>query len=267
TADETAEIMELRRESLIDNCAKYSLCSIPLEPDLNTKLITVRKYNMMYCDIAKVASTNWKKVVLMMNKYVKTWKDLESLSHAASVHDLAAAYKLRYEPDLSLMERTKNYTTFLAVRHPMERLVSAYEDKFLPTNRSPVPEMWQLGDEIIKTFPGNLSAKYPTFEQFLRYLLKTNDKNPHWDSYVDLCHPCNMHYDVIIHLDSISEDSRYLFSVVNAPPSISFPKSTKKNRNTVMNVQSHVSQTDATVIKKIEDRYNLDYKLFEFEKL
>nr|XP_009860520.1 carbohydrate sulfotransferase 11-like [Ciona intestinalis] len=261
-----ANIMSSRHQTLVENCAEYLLCSQTFQ-DLNPKLISSTKYNLMYCDVAKVASTNSKKVMLLLNKYVKNMKELNDLNKVASVHGLVTPYKLRYNPESTLEERTKNFTTFLVVRHPMERLVSAYEDKFFPSKFNSIPEMEVLGKKIMTMYPrSNSSEKYPTFEQFLSYLLQSNDENPHWEPYVNLCHPCRLHYDVIMHLDTVIDDSRFLLKLIHAPIDVWFPSVGVTHRNNINRVSEHLEHTDPKIIKKIEDRYNLDYKLFGFQK-
>ena len=102
----------------------------------------------------------------------------------------------------------KNYTKVMFVRDPIERLVSAFNDKFHPGQ---INDFYfkKFGREISRNYQGNgrgivdLSGRNVTFEEFVRYLVdlhqrnETNKYDEHWASYKDLCLPCNIDYDII----------------------------------------------------------------------
>ena len=54
-----------------------------------------------------------------------------------------------------------------------------------------------------------------TFDEFLRHLVDENPtvipKNEHWERYESLCFPCDIEYDYLLKLDTIEEDSDWLF--------------------------------------------------------
>ena len=83
---------------------------------------------------------------------------------------------------------------FYFVRHPFERLVSCYRDKF---------ENGLKTDYIFKTFnPTIIKSKHPnrpTFVEFVEYLIRTpiEQYNDHWLPNWIHCQICTQNYDII----------------------------------------------------------------------
>merc|ERR1712131_399449 len=95
-----------------------------------------------------------------------------------------------------LRDIQENYFSFTTVRHPFERILSAYRDKFYvladtPNEKNKAAKFFRLyGNKIIHkyrskedtTAQSQKYSKIPTFSEFVDYLLDTDVEmyNEHW---------------------------------------------------------------------------------------
>ena len=124
---------------------------------------------------------------LLPDEYHYLRKDTEKLhQQMGQVFSLNARNKLQDRPILNLktLVSKMNYFAFSFVRHPFDRLVSAYLDKIV-NNKV----------EFYNTVAENIHKKYGnvTFENFLLHILSTRyDPDPHWIPYYKVCPYCDI---------------------------------------------------------------------------
>ncbi|XP_022614063.1 carbohydrate sulfotransferase 12-like isoform X6 [Seriola dumerili] len=164
--------------------------------------------------------------------------------------------------------KLKHYTKFMFVRDPFVRLISAYRDKFLRSNKyyyknfardilrlyGNRPDPPQTVDEAF------VSGVHPSFYNFIEYLLdplteKRQPFEPHWRQMHRLCHPCHIQYDFIGHQETLQEDAEHLLRILKLQDDIKFPPSYE-------NMTSPGSVMDWFRAVPLEDRRKL-YKLYE----
>ncbi|XP_078474745.1 uncharacterized protein LOC144735994 isoform X2 [Lampetra planeri] len=93
---------------------------------LASRIYVADRYAFMYCEVPKTGCTNWKRTFLALMGNIKSSKVMTQ----NQVHSFNYT-KLSSFDTSGQRSRLDNYTMVMFVREPMERLVSAYRDKFL----------------------------------------------------------------------------------------------------------------------------------------
>ena len=108
----------------------------------------------------------------------------------------------------------------MVVRHPFERIMSAYVDKLEDYDRDLRYRggyyYAMYGADIVNTYrnkykqsdPGNplFDRKEPSFVEFVNYLLDTPVEryDEHWRPQYILCPPCHFNFDVIVKMETFT---------------------------------------------------------------
>ena len=102
-----------------------------------------------------------------------------------------------------------DYFTFTVVRHPFDRVLSAYRDRILKgctyQAKTHIPKM--LGSSAVKYDKKGCVSTFPTFRQFVEYIITDKGRDAdHWNRYSVACAPCLVSYDAIVKLETSEED-------------------------------------------------------------
>lgn len=169
--------------------------------------------SLAFCFISKVASTSVKTLFRdllgvranSLNGSMSNWDELHRKFHRQTY---------RVGPrTLFMQDGGRSYFKALFVRHPFERLVSAYIDKALRP-RSEVQWFYQTYWEKI---PGvKAENRSPTFSEFVDFVLGTpvREWDEHWSPYYSRCQPCLLDYDFVGKLETADRDFPLLFSEI-----------------------------------------------------
>ena len=187
-------------------------------------------------------------------------------------HDIFNAYTApaRREERYDLLN---NSLTLMLVRHPFERLLSAYTGKIA----SPfVRQHHETRKEIIKKYRTDPSDRslVPSFREFILYILDVTDRglSPKqwayivtWRPYYSICLPCNVTYDVIIELANQKEEERYVFAVKQ---DLEFLDTGvwEHNSNTNRDSRSEAmfAELSKNEVKLLYERYKIDMEMFNY---
>ncbi|XP_029655961.1 uncharacterized protein LOC115229813 [Octopus sinensis] len=116
--------------------------------------------------------------------------------------------------NLNSINNMEGVQKILIVRHPAERIVSAYLNKFIyeTKNAGKSPHYVQQVRQALTGYP----EEFVTFEQFVSYLINNSQKasqfNEHWALMSDLCLPGYINYK-IIYLEQLDEFIQHLFKI------------------------------------------------------
>lgn len=175
--------------------------SFPWPPEKS--LMYQDTWHLLYCWIHKVASSSWSKVFF----YLKgTDVPASRLHEAAQKFSLSSAHT-------ELQTSIANSLVFTIVRHPFERLASAYRDKFELAKK--YAYIYSRFAQKILNLASPLEVnkhRRPTFSEFVDYLLRVPVErfNDHWVPYYLHCHVCEMEYDIIGKMETIAEDMDFI---------------------------------------------------------
>lgn len=172
-----------------------------------------------------------------------------------------------------------NYAKLLIVRHPLERLLSAYRNKFESRTNSSSQFQQEIGRSIIKELRRNASNESlllgddVTFLEFIHYItagnasLIENDQesfNEHWESINGLCNPCAVHYDYVVNMENIVAESNSVLEKIQAS-GIRFPErndeKSARTREKLLEYFDEVPLEQLVILQKI---YEIDSQMFGY---
>ena len=240
-------------------------------------MIFDHKRRIMYCPIPKIALSTWM-VVMVNNTDTRKKPSLKTLLSPEYIHyhRFSGIKKAFYNES-----KHGHYTKFMVVRHPFDRLVSAYYNKAFPQLKWDGKYLKAMYKNIQKYafahFPhpelSERDQKFynATFKEFVEFTLKINDH--HWNSLRLFCDPCKIKYDYILRMETMQRDSQVLMRdlyptagpipVANAARNIA-----KTNNITSTFVQPKTleifSQLSSNTLQKVFKKHDFDLAFYGY---
>lgn len=246
------ETQKARKQHLEEYCHNHTY-----NKSLGTKdlymLAVDDELKLIYCVVPKVGTTTWKRVIAKsreikpgVNRWIM-WKRLSNYTEEER------------------NQRLKTYFKFVFVREPLQRLLSAYKNKFLQ-----IPSYTKdLRKEIVQSLrPQDLKPEgknFVKFKEFIQYFSNNMSRNQHWRQYEKLCHPCVIDYDLIGHLETLKEDAALFLKMAGIDSRVTFPpihKSTGPSE-----VLKYYSRVPPKYISRLGEQYRDDFEMFGYEYL
>ena len=173
-------------------------------------------------------------------------------------------------------KRLKTYFKFLVVRHPMERLVSAFRSKF--GRQTGVQSAFERYASEIRNQGNNSELSFSNFVEYIssahrhhyeskKYESGARYLEPHWAQYSTLCHPCHIDYDYIVKFETMREDAAYVLSKLGPHHEClddKYPELFNYNQSTSSVFDQYFSTLTAAQIERLKDINNVDFKLFGY---
>ncbi|KAM6966229.1 carbohydrate sulfotransferase 12-like isoform 1-T2 [Tautogolabrus adspersus] len=294
-AAELRERQEQRRRLLQEMCANDSVVFPGKNrsfDDIPNKeldhLIVDDRHGIIYCYVPKVACSNWKRIMIVLSESmlqdgVPQRDPLaipRDLVHNSSMHFTFNKFWKRYGKFAKhLMKvKLKKYTKFLFVRDPFVRLISAYRNKFELRNEN----FYQRFAQVMlrryanqPTPPASVDEAFnvgvhPSFPNFIQYLLDPQTEkempfNEHWRQVYRLCHPCQIQYDFVGHLETAEEDAEHLLRQLRVDNVVEFPTS-HRNLTASSWEADWFSTVPVEVRRELYKLYEPDFRLFGYDR-
>ncbi|CRL06910.1 CLUMA_CG019471, isoform A [Clunio marinus] len=285
--------MMLRNWHLTERCAFYGLDQAgndSLHKPNPWEFLINKKYHLVWCNVFKAASTSW-----MYNFNLLAGYSPQFLKKSQVV-PLTLARKKYPRPSVAQLSEALNTSiSFLIVRHPFERLLSAYNDKL----KYALPHTFhqKLGNMIVRKYrkavnferadnafhplmnsvhsknqhskQRKLGSRWPTFPEFVDFLLFEAKANTyldmHWTPVTNFCTPCQVKFDVIAKFETFEDDQKYLIEKAGLG-SIIKPehKNTGKGKNTNELLMSHYAELTKSQVKGLYQVFKYDFELFDY---
>ncbi|XP_045602745.1 carbohydrate sulfotransferase 11 [Procambarus clarkii] len=254
---------EKRRNSVRSGCRGTNPASelrqvLISEPRL-TRLLVDDRHRAMYCFIPKVACTNWKLVWLKLTGRYSTFARKDNTT--PDIHVFVEKDVSEEPRKLSLLKRKLEvYSKFLVVRHPYERLLSAFRDKVATT----------LDTKFQRKVLSHVQRQRPQathgdiqWPEFVSYVVDGGHKeDEHWATYTRLCHPCAIRYNFIAKYETLVEDSEEILRRIGAPKELHFPQF--ESSDTADLLESYMRNLTQEQIQGLGRVYKEDFDLFQY---
>lgn len=237
-----------------------------------------KEYNLMWCKVPKAASTSWLYAFLNLAQVPQ--------SQIPEDNGLGLHAFLREKYPLLTKNLFKKLITqsikFLVVRHPFERLMSAYVDKLESYSRDVEYRggyyYAMYGHDIVASyrakykqkFPDNplFERKEPSFVEFVEYLIETPlDKyDEHWKPIFVLCPPCHFNFDIIVKMETFKRDTEFLLNQRGLDSGLLTRKHSTKSGDQDQDLRRRLfSQLSKKMVSALRDKYRIDLTMFEYD--
>ncbi|XP_071970249.1 carbohydrate sulfotransferase 9-like isoform X2 [Engystomops pustulosus] len=254
-----------RKATIRSVCDEHNLTrtSYVLDRKVAAQLYVEHSHKFLYCEVPKVGCSNWKRIILLLN---------DSLGHTPGdlkhyqVHGSKQLKQLGAYPPEVQKQLLANYTKVMFTRDPLERVVSAYRDKFLHVDD--VYYSKTIANQIKRTLGIDPKLNL-TFEQFAQFIIQENasHRDTHWKPMYELCDPCSIKYDFIGKFTTITEDADYVLKIIGAHENLKFPtmKHHSNDSRTGKDLTIRYLDTISPVLfRKLMNVYSLDFSMFDY---
>ena len=248
------------------------------------------KHRVVYCSVPKVACSSWKTVLAQLTdvpgashvnetrRRDNVTRDLKltlnALVHNNTYMDRIGLKQLYAYPSTDIRRIMKSYTKFMFVRHPLERLVSAYRDKFTRNTKWTKHFLRHYGSKILRLYRPSASeaiirhGEGVSFLEFVRFVIEKrplNNRNPHWDSYNSICHPCLINYDVIGKMETLELDQPMVMRQLFGETLFDFPAKNVKDVPSKQLVNGYYGNMSRKMLDDLLDFYKTDMDMYRYK--
>ncbi|XP_078665437.1 carbohydrate sulfotransferase 11-like [Branchiostoma floridae x Branchiostoma belcheri] len=193
-------------------------------------LIVIDKTKTIYCYIPKTGCTTTKLVMYNLQHDTNLTSADLGPNKKVQIHQYPFKLLNKYSMEDAQM-RLKTYNKLIVVRDPLERLASAWLDKFInsPGRFIFIKRLRQaVGNSKFGTTTtkralprnrsrqGSMAARRAppiSIRDFVWSIINNKYRNVHWEPFFSHCAPCQVQYDFIAHTDTLVEDLRLFFNM------------------------------------------------------
>lgn len=268
-----------RNEHLEKACDKLRSVHGSLAHHRKTDQFLINSHHgLIWCNIFKAASSSWLWNFNLLAGYT------EQQLLAKSDQPLTLARNKYARPSPMTVDATRRVEppplTFIIVRHPFARLVSAFRDKILRGTsfyRPLAKSMMMRHTELYEQHPADWhdflkvkSLDMPTFAQFVQYIIDERKHrrplNEHWVPMNDFCTPCPNRFDIIAKVETLDEDGNYII-YKSGVQDIIRPRVLNKaeGKSSDKLTEYFICQLKEPQLMKLIEVYKYDLEIFDYD--
>ena len=280
----------LQAKVIDETCQKYKVNVsnnvILQHGEASPKLLFDTYFKFGYCAVMKVGSStlaNHLQTLMTTNirfdrfdePFVKLWRQ-EQMQTFFKVPPVLIQKGWTANDNSTVIQKTtftdflqeKRYLLFTFVRHPFERLVSAYKSKVLRHGYISSNDEFLI--HSVKSFP-----------DFIDLVLKQHYENKfinvHWKTFCDKCQHCTIPYDVIGRMETFDEDLKYIVLKLGLQDilpikNITTLRKNRSDRKKYKNVKDrtkksleYFAELEKSQIKELYNIYQIDFEMFGYD--
>ena len=189
----------------------------------HARLIEDKQHNLLYCEVSKAGCTSVKRIWMEANLRMSGSNTMNVSGftlYGPSVHnpDNLKTAGLYLHKMNNWTNEFKQYIKFIAVRHPYDRLVSAYYNvRFWKPGQADAHTYvtGHFKERFLSSLHGDL--KLLTFEQFLTVVTDNTIRlyqDRHWKPYTESCYVCHVEYDYILKTETLYHDMEQIIKLL-----------------------------------------------------
>ena len=245
------------------------------------------RHQLGYCPQYKVGTSTWSKHFLkLMPEKIRPKKDNywnEAMLNYFKVPIDYNHYKTHWAARNWFLNfvRAKHLFLFSFVRHPFERLVSAYKEKVVETSvldekaqkdrlkefaffkANPKYREWYEKDHSFPSFIDLVLNEYAQSKH-----LKFNTINGHWAPMSMKCYYCDVTYDVIGRMETFSDDLKYIIKINKLENILLDDKKTRTTGGSPKHdALKYFSKLRKEKVFSLYEMYKMDFELFGYNAI
>ncbi|XP_076028287.1 carbohydrate sulfotransferase 11-like [Oratosquilla oratoria] len=230
-----------------------------------------RPHDFVYCKVPKSGSSTWVYNLLKLAHVPE-----ETISSDIGLHAILRDYYPRMSRK-ELKQVLPRSFKLVVVRHPFDRILSAYRDKLEDYQRDLRFRngfyYTMYGKNIVQIFRDHNDATLvnrtePTWREFVEYIISTPSSkfDEHWMPIYNLCSPCFIRYNLIAKMDTFSEDTQYAINQMGLEDQLKVEWIHKTGSHQTSEVaQAYFSKLTKTQVDQLFFKYRVDFELFGYE--
>ena len=223
--------------------------------------------SLLFCHTPLSGVSAWMKVMY----FTGSGSNLDDIGHVTN-KDINNRKNFVYLTSYSLEEQEKETPRPISlswwVQHPLLRAATTYRLKFLASNRffqekfgAEIREKYRTKDKQI----GNVR-----FTEFVHYLVGFENQsrmNEHWKPLEQLCRPCEVNYDVILHHESMLQDSEEVLTAAHLTERVPELPRDYWDQVTVSYAHQLFGEVPSLLLGRLVTQYSNDFNMFSYSTL